>query len=176
MARRRQKKPVRVIPLSHGPLPRKFDGQFTTCPLVFSDASRQERGGLAAVIYTNADLTPQVLTRTVPAIGSNELELQAALMALDHMARHFPGQAFALFSDNLDTVNRLCRFKIQGLPDEAITAHQAPDALPLALPLTLDRATIIWIPGHAACRGNAVADQQARLAASAAGTYHTTND
>lgn len=172
MARRRQKKPVRVIPLSHGPLPRKFDGQFTTCPLVFSDASRQERGGLAAVIYTNADLTPQVLTRTVPAIGSNELELQAALMALDHMARHFPGRAFALFSDNLDTVNRLCRFKMQGLPDEAITAHQAVDALPLML----DQATITWIPGHAACRGNAMADEHARLAASAAGPCHTTND
>lgn len=163
MSRRRKKKPARLIPLSSGPLPLKFAGQFAACPLVFSDASRQEHGGLATVIYTSADLGPQILTRTVPAIGSNELELQAALMALDHMTRHFPGQAFALFSDNLDTVNRLCRLKIQCLPDAIITAHQAADALPLAL----NQATIIWIPGHAACRGNAVADLYARLAANA---------
>lgn len=169
MAKRRKKTSARVIPLSSGPLPRKFDGKFTTCPLVFCDASRQERGGLATVIYASADASPLVLTRTVPAIGSNELELQAALMALDHMARHFPGQTFALFSDNLDTVNRLCRLKMQGVPDETITAHQAADALPLVL----DQATITWIPGHAACRGNAVADQHARLAASTAGTCST---
>lgn len=162
MSRRRPKKPAREIPLSCGPLPKKFDGRFTACLLVFSDASRLRYGGLACVIYPHPDASPIVITRTVPAIGSNALELQAALMALDHLAQHFPDQAFALFSDNRDAVDCLLRLKTSGMQDAEIAALQAPDARPPPL----DRGSFVWVPGHASCRGNALADAHARCAAS----------
>lgn len=162
MAKRRKKKPAPPIHLSAGPLPTRLAERFAGCRLVFSDASQLRHGGLAAILFTATDGEPLVAARTVPVIGSNELELQAALFALEEANRQFPGQPFALFSDNQDAVTRLGRAKAQGQAQDAeLTARFAG----LDIDALLVAATIHWIKGHASCRGNALADQHARQAA-----------
>ena len=68
----------------------------------------------------------------------------------------------SLASDNQDAISRLTRCKQRGaLQDEQLSAlfpRHDIDAL-------LEHATPSWIPGHGRCRGNALADQHARLAA-----------
>jgi len=162
MAKRRKKKPERLIHLSAGPLPPRLAGRFADCRLVFSDASQLRHGGLAAILFADADSEPLVATRTVPVIGSNELELQAALFGLEQAHLHFPGQAVALFSDNQDAVTRLGRAKAQGLvQDKGLAAMFAG----LDIDTLLAHASINWVQGHAHCRGNALADRHARIAA-----------
>lgn len=162
MAKRRKKKVERIIHLSPGPLPPRLAEHHTGCRLVFSDASQLRHGGLAAVLFADADAEALVATRSVPAIGSNELELQAALFALEQANRHFPGQPAALFSDNLDAVTRLGRAKALGSARDSTLAERFPGTDIDALLLMVD---VCWIPGHGRCRGNALADLHARSAA-----------
>ncbi len=162
MAKRRKKKIERVVHLSAGPLTERLVLRFPDQRLVFTDASRLRHGGLAAVLYRDAEAEPEAFTRSVAPIGSNELELQAAVFGLEQAAWHFPGQRFVLFSDNQDAISRLTRCKQRGaLQDEQLSAlfpgHDI-DAL-------LEHATPSWVQGHGRCRGNALADQHARLAA-----------
>ena len=163
MAKRRKKKVERVVYLSAGPLPQRLAERFIDCRLIFSDASQLHHGGLAAILFEHPDCEPLIATRTVAAIGSNELELQAAVFALEQTSRHFPDQPAALFSDNQDAVNRLNQAKTLGLAqDPALTGMFAA----LDLDALLAKVSLCWIKGHAACRGNALADQHARIAAS----------
>lgn len=162
MAKRRKKKTARAIHLSPGPLPRRLAERFPAGPLVFSDASQLRHGGLAAVLFRDHDSEPLIATQSVPADGSNALELQAALFALGEAHRQFPGLAFVLFSDNRDAVDRLNRAKTAGLAQDPALAAM-PGAT--ALDTILAAATICWIRSHATCRGNALADEQARVAA-----------
>ena len=145
---RRQKKIVRPVFLSAGPLPEKLALQFTGLLLVFCDASRRRHGGLAVVIYDQPGGQVRISQRTVALGGSNELELAAAQFALDEVETHFPGRPFALFSDNSDAIECLKRIQVAG------------GAARLA------KARLQWIKGHATCRGNALADQYAAVAAS----------
>ena len=55
-----------------------------------------------------------IATQTVPLDASNALEFQAALFALAQAWIHFPGQPFALFTDNLDAADRLKRVNTLG--------------------------------------------------------------
>lgn len=162
MAKRRKKKVERVIHLSAGPLPAKIAERHTGCRLVFCDASQGRHGGLAAVLFADADSEPLVATRTVATIGSNELELQAALFGLEQASLHFPGQPVALFSDNQDAVTRLGRAKALGANQDGALVRMFADRDIDAL---LAHAAVYWVPGHSACRGNALADRQAREAA-----------
>ena len=162
MAGRRKKKIVRVIHPSAGPLPLKLAPGFAGRLLVFSDASCKRHGGLAAVFFDDHEGDPIVVTRTVPLGGSNELELAAALFALEEAARRFPGRPMALFSDNSDAVARLSRATSLGLAQDAILESLcgAP-----GVAAALAGATFCWVRGHATCRGNTLADQYAALAA-----------
>lgn len=162
MAKRRKKKAAPLIHLSAGPLPPRLAERHAGCRLIFSDASQLRHGGLAAVLFADADSEAQVATRSVPVIGSNELELQAALFALEEVSRHFPGQPAALFSDNLDAITRLGRAKAQGSAQDGALVERFPGLDIDALLLTVE---ICWVPGHGRCRGNALADQHARSAA-----------
>ena len=162
MAKRRQKKHGRIIHLSQGPLPPKLALRHPQGPFVFSDASLQRHGGLAAVLFAETDSEALTLTTTVPAIGSNELELQAAVFALEQTARYFPGQAATLFSDNQDAMTRLAQAKRLGCAQDAVLAKRFPGLDIDALLLTIE---VCWIPGHGRCRGNALADLHARAAA-----------
>lgn len=157
MTRKSKKKPPPVYQ-SVGPLPLKFASQYVDQLLVFSDASRKTHGGLAAVLFGDADAEPMVATRSVPLAGSNELELMAALFALRQAAENFPGRQLALFSDNQDAVIRLNLAKVEGIGQDPDLAKILP-ALDLEKSLAL--ATIRWIKGHASCRGNTLADQYA---------------
>jgi ribonuclease HI len=162
MVKRRKKKAAPLIHLSVGPLPPRLAEHHAGCRLIFSDASQLRHGGLAAVLFADADSEAQVATRSVPVIGSNELELQAALFALEEVGRHFPGQPAALFSDNLDAVTRLGRAKAQGSAQDGALIERFPGLDIDALLLMVD---VCWIPGHGRCRGNALADLHARSAA-----------
>lgn len=163
MAKRRKKKVERTIHLSAGPLPVRLADHFSTCRLIFSDASQQQHGGLAAVLFEHADSEPLVSTRTVPIIGSNELELQAAVFALEQASLHFPEQAVTLFSDNQDAITRLNQAKTLGpAQDPELTRMFST----LDLVALLANASLRWIKGHSTCRGNALADAHARAAAS----------
>ena len=163
MPKRRKNKIVRVIHPSAGPLPLRFAEQYADHLLVFSDASQKRHGGLAAVLFATPGSEALVSTQTVPIIGSNELELQAALFALGEAQRQFPGRRLALFSDNQDAVIRLRRFQ------EAESA-QDPALLQMlegqGVTCVLKNAAITWIKGHSTCRGNTLADQHAAQAAS----------
>lgn len=163
MARRRKLKIVRVIHLSVGPLPAQLAARFAGQLLVFSDASRRHHGGLAAVMFDDHDGEPLIATRTVPLDGSNELELAAALFALEEAARQFPGRQIALFTDNSDAVVRLTRAATFGLAQDV--ALQAMCSAP-GVASTLVGAAFCWVRGHSTCRGNALADQHAAVAAS----------
>ena len=162
MPRKRKKKTIRVLYPSAGPLPLRFAGQFADRLLVFSDASMRRQGGLAAVLFGDADAAPLVATRSVPLTGSNELELQAALFALQQAHQHFPGRPLALFSDNQDAVSRLSRGRERGLLDDPGLAHMLGEQ---GIPDILSKASIHWIKSHATCRGNPLADQHAARAA-----------
>lgn len=162
MPRRRKKKPVRIIHQSAGPLPLRLAARFADQLLVFSDASQKRHGGLAAVLFAAPDAEPLIATRTVAPIGSNELELEAALFGLEQAQNHFPDQALTLFSDNLDTVTRLSRSRSLGLGQDLELAAMLAAREVTA---TLERAAFCWVQGHASCRGNALADQHAAAAA-----------
>jgi len=162
MPRRRKKKIARILYPSVGPLPARLAEQFVGRLLVFSDASQRRHGGLAAVLFADQAGEPLVSTRTVPLIGSNELELQAALFALAEVERQFPGQEASLFSDNQDAVNRLSRAATLGLAQDPALAALCAE---LGIAATLARAGIHWVRGHATCRGNTLADQHAAAAA-----------
>ncbi|NHC07363.1 RNase H family protein [Azonexus fungiphilus] len=161
MARRKKKPPPRIIHLSPGALPTRLVADTAGRCLVFSDASCLRQGGLAAVFYASDAAAPQVVTRRVAAAGSNQLELHAALLALEQAALLFPGMPLALFSDNRDTVDRLNRAKMLGLAQDPELARLQP-----ATGMFTVDTEIRWIPGHGSCRGNAEADRQARQAAS----------
>jgi ribonuclease HI len=163
MPRRRKKKPVRVIYPSQGPLPLRLAPLYAGQLLVFSDASQKRHGGLAAVLFATPESETVVRTRTVAIMGSNELELQAALFALEQAQELFPDRPLALFSDNQDAVVRLNRGKTLGLDqDPELRQHVAE----INLGDMLANASICWIKGHSSCRGNILADQYAVEAAS----------
>jgi ribonuclease HI len=136
--------------------------RFANCRLIFCDASLKRHGGLAAVLFPSADGEPLVSTRTVPATGSNELELQAALFGLQQGQLHFPAEPIALFSDNRDAVDRLGRAKSQGLGQDPALAAMLEA---LGITTILEHATPCWVRAHATCRGNALADRHASAAA-----------
>ena len=159
---RRKRKIAPVIHLSAGPLPPRLAARFPGLLLVFSDASRRRQGGLAVVLFNDHAGEPLVATRTVPLDGSNELELSAALFALEVAAREFPGRALALFSDNSDAVSRLARAATLGLAQDAMLAAMcgAPGVV-----AALAGASFCWVRGHGTSRGNALADLHAAAAA-----------
>lgn len=162
MARRRKKNDLKTIQLSFGPLPQKLATHYAGQRMVFCDASLKSHGGLAAVLFADEFSEPLTFSRTVPPSGSNALELAAALFALGESCREFPDQPVTLFSDNLVAVTRLTKALAEGLsgdPELAILlANYAIYSLPVA-------TRYQWIPGHATCRGNALADELAGLAA-----------
>jgi len=159
MAKRRKPKPRRLLYPSPGPLPARLADQFADRLLVFSDASRRIHGGLAAVFFASQDGEPLILTRSVAAAGSNDLELQAAVFALQQAREHFPGSLPALFSDNRDVVTRLQQALELGISgDPELARLLDADTLPAG-------TTVNWIKSHATCRGNLLADQHAALAA-----------
>ena len=165
MAKRRKKKVERIVHLSPGPLPERLLLRFPDHGLLFTDASRLHHGGLAAILYRTADAEPEIFTGSVPPIGSNELELQAAIFGLEQAARLYPRQRLALFSDNQDAIVRLVDCKLRGIAQDEQLASLCPNRNIEAL---LQDATPNWIPGHGRCRGNALADQHARRAAGGA--------
>lgn len=162
MARKRKKQAVRLIHPSIGPLPNKLAGRFADRLLVFSDASRRRHGGLAAVLFDDHAGEPIVAARSVALAGSNELELLAAIFALEEAVRRFPARPVALFSDNSDALARLTRAATLGL------AQDAPLAALCGAPgvaAVLAGASFNWVRGHAGCRGNLLADLHAAAAA-----------
>jgi len=163
MSKRRKKKIVRVIPPSVSPLPVRLAPLYAGYLQVFSDASQKRHGGLAAVLFATPDSDAVVRSRTVPIIGSNELELQATLFALEQARDLFPGRPFALFSDNQDAVLRLNRSKTEGLEQDPTLRQMLGQQ---ELVDTLAKASICWIKGHGSCRGNILADLHAAEAAS----------
>lgn len=166
MPRKRKKPQPRPIALSDGPLPPRYGGRFDGCLLVFSDASLKRHGGLAAVLFDGDGTAPRVGTRSVPAAGSNELELQAALFGLAQARAHFPGRPLALFADNQDAVLRLERAKASGLAqDPALGRMWAALGGREGLAEMLADAALCWVKGHGKCRGNALADAHAATAA-----------
>ena len=166
MPRKRKKKPARIIRLSEGPLPPRFAVRYPDKLLVFSDASQRQYGGLAAVIFSCGESEPLISTRRVPVVGSNELELQAALFGLAQARQHFPDRPLALFSDNQDAVTRLDRARTLGLAqDPALSLMLAA----LDLPASLENTAVCWVRGHGNCRGNALADLHAGAAAEGQG-------
>jgi len=162
MPKRRKKKLVRVIHPSPGPLPLRLAPLYVDKLLVFSDASQKRQGGLAAVLFATPASEALIETRSVPITGSNELELQAAIFALEQAQRHFPDRPFALFSDNHDAVLRLNRGKTEGLVQDAELRQRLEGS---GIADSLSKATICWIKGHGSCRGNILADQHAAEAA-----------
>lgn len=163
MAKKRKKKVVRFIYQSVGPLPLRLAGHYAGLPMVFSDASAKRCGGLAAVLFGDTNAEAIITTQSVPLDASNALEFQAALFALSQACKHFPGQPFALFTDNLDTANRLKLAKEQGLAQDAELAHGLNQ---MGMSDGLAQVSICWVKGHSSCRGNTLADQHAAVAAS----------
>jgi ribonuclease HI len=162
MPRRRKKKIARVIHPSAGPLPLRLAPLYAGQLLVFSDASLKRHGALAAILFATPDSEALVRTRTVAIIGSNELELQAALFALEQASELYPGRPLALFSDNQDAVSRLNRGKTRGLEQDPELRCMLGQ---LDLVETLAIAAVCWIKGHSSCRGNILADLHAAEAA-----------
>ena len=162
MSKRRKKQAAPVRHLSTAPLPARLMPGFSDLPLVFTDASRLRHGGLSAVLYADAAGEPLTFARSVPLEGSNELELGAAVFGLEQADRLYPGMAFALFSDNLDAIRRLSRAKMLGCALDTELGERFPGQ---PLDAWLAQANLNWIKGHGACRGNALADAQARAAA-----------
>ncbi|MGB4062992.1 MAG: RNase H family protein [Azonexus sp.] len=163
MSKRRKKKIVRVIHPSVSPLPLRLAPLYAGHLQVFSDASQKRHGGLAAVLFATPDSDAIIRSRTVPIIGSNELELQATLFALEQARDLFPGRLLALFSDNQDAVIRLNRGKTEGLEQDPALRQMLGQQ---ELVDTLANASVCWIKGHGSCRGNILADLHAARAAS----------
>lgn len=163
MARRRNRKPAAPIHLSAGPLPERLMTDFAGYRLLFTDASRLRHGGLSVVLYADPASEPAVFTRSVALDGSNKLELQAAVFGLEQASRLYPGQAVALFSDNRDALAWLAG--IQSSPPCEPGNIGAAGIPGTALHAQLAHTTLHWIKGHGRCRGNALADRHARLAA-----------
>ena len=164
MSKRRKKQAAPVRHLSTAPLPARLMPGFSDLPLVFTDASRLRHGGLSAVLYADAAGEPLSFARSVPLDGSNELELRAAVFGLEQADRLYPRMAFALFSDNLDAIRRLSRAKMLGCALDTELGERFPGQ---PLDAWLAQANLNWIKGHGTCRGNALADAQARVAAGA---------
>ena len=162
MPKRSRKKIAREIPQSEGPLPLKFAAQFDGQLVVFCDASIKAHGGIAVVLFGGPENEPIVVTRTVPSIGSNQMELQAVLFGLLQAEQLFPDRQLALFTDNSDAVIRLTRAKEQGLGQDQTLVQLLPA---LNIEKSLAQATFRWIKGHSSCRGNTLADKYARNAA-----------
>lgn len=163
MARRRNRKPATPTHLSAGPLPDRLMADFAGCRLLFTDASRLRHGGLSVVLYADTASEPTVFTRSVALDGSNQLEMQAAVFGLEQASRLYPGQALALFSDNRDALAWLAA--IQSSPASGPGEWGAARLPETNLRALLAHATLHWIKGHGRCRGNALADRHARLAA-----------
>ena len=162
MPKARKRKPPGILHLSPGPLPARYGERFADQVLVFCDASRKRHGGLAAVLFPDPGAPPVSFSCTVTASGSNELELQAALFALEQAGLHFPGRRLALFTDNSDAALRLAAACQPGAEVDPALATMAPE-LDLAALLAL--ASVHWLKGHGTCRGNALADELAGTAA-----------
>jgi ribonuclease HI len=162
MPKTRKRQPPRILHQSPGPLPDRFGERFAGQLLVFCDASRKRHGGLAAVLFANPEQPPLSFSRRVTVTGSNELELRAALFALQQAALHFPGRRLALFTDNSDAASRLATACEHG-------AHADPGLLALVpvheLAALLAAASVHWLKGHGTCRGNTLADELAGAAA-----------
>ncbi len=159
---RRKPKRKHVIYQSIGPLPARIEGQYVGRLLVFTDASKQKHGGLAALMFDPEASEPLVETCSIPVMESNALELHALLFGLYQAERHFPARPLTVFSDNIDAVNRLLRAKELGIEqDEGLNAV-FPD---LNIDQALTMADFRWIKGHSSCRGNTLADFYAREAA-----------
>jgi ribonuclease HI len=159
---RKKKKSVREYYPSAGPLPLRFADRYANHMLVFSDASLKKHGGLASIIFQTTESSPHISTRTVEPSGSNRLELAALLFAWDHSMDVEAEAKRALFSDNQDAITRLKQAQMHG-------THQDVE-LHLLLEqqkhrLTFDNIEFCWIKGHGCCRGNLLADQNARHAA-----------
>jgi len=157
---RKKKKPLRVIYPSTGPLPARTAALFDDFILVFSDASLKKTGGLSAVFFQNHESSPQIFTRSVTATGSNELELEALVFALQQSERLFAGCKRAFFSDNQDAVERIKQVQngIENTKLKQMFGQNIPDLNPQEI-------TFHWIKAHGTCRGNLIADEHARLAA-----------
>lgn len=100
--------------------------------------------------------------RTVPDVGSNELELMAALFGLEQAQQHFPSRKLALFSDNQDAVIRLNRAKLEGFNKDTELAGMFANS---GISTLLSNVSITWVKGHATCLGNTLADFHACKAA-----------
>lgn len=157
---RKKKKPLRVTYPSAGPLPKRIAALFEDAILVFSDASLKKTGGLSAVFFQNQESPPQIFTRSVTATGSNELELQALIFAVQQSERLFAGSKRAFFSDNQDAVTRFKQ--LQNGIDNAELNQMFGHTSPI---LNAQEITFHWIKGHGTCRGNLIADEHARLTA-----------
>ena len=166
MTKPRKRRPPRRLHPSPGPLPRRFAERFADDfagrLLVFCDASLKRHGGLAAVFFAEPDQPPLGFSRSVAAAGSNELELQAALFALQQAALHFPGRRLALFTDNSDAALRLGNAAARGLAADPALGAMLPG---VDLASLLAPASVHWLKGHATCRGNILADELAGAAA-----------
>ncbi len=162
MSKKRKKKVVRTIYPSPGALPPRLLGEYAGCRLVFSDASRQHHGGLAAVLFADNEGEPQVATRRVAPVGSNELELLAAIFALAEADKCFAGEPLALFSDNQPAIQRLSHAWAGGIADDDELATLLASH---SLVIAGVNAAFRWVPGHGTCRGNLLADFHARAAA-----------
>lgn len=159
---RRKPKKKRLIYQSIGPLPARIEGRYAGQLLVFTDASKQKHGGLAALMFDPEVTEPLVETCSIPVMESNALELQALLFGLFQAERHFPARPLTVFSDNIDAVNRLLRAKKLGIKQDEGLKAVFPD---LNIDLALTIADFRWIKGHSSCRGNTLADMHAREAA-----------
>jgi ribonuclease HI len=161
---RRHKKKISASPtyVSLGALPDRLLNQVQDQRLIFTDASLQHHGGLAAVLFESNASEPEIVSATVPPLGSNQLEFQALLFGLTAGHRHFSGQPFVLFSDNHDAVVRIQTAISRGLqhdPGVSALAHS------LGFPTVLESFSVRWIKSHATSRGNQLADLHARKAA-----------
>lgn len=163
MGRKRKAKKPQPVYLSTGPLPQRIAQNHTGRLLIFSDASQLKHGGLSAVLFETSHATPLISTRTVALAGSNELELQAAIFALEYAQQNFPDKPGSLFTDNQDAAKRLNQSKIYGFSDDPMLEQMLCGA---DLNNVLNNTTIHWIKGHGTCRGNSLADLNARVAAS----------
>lgn len=162
MPKRRKKKTEPVVHLSAGPLPARLSELYAGRPLIFTDASELRHGGIAAVLFRDADGEPLVMTRSLACIGSNQLEFEALLLGLEMARLHCDGVALAVFSDNRDAVDRLADARLAGLAADPLLARRLGES---GLVETFGRSSIHWIKGHSSCRGNAIADAWAKEAA-----------
>jgi ribonuclease HI len=169
--KRRKKKIAHRHHLSPGALPAKLADKFTGEVLIFSDASKKTGAGIAAVLFLDNNSAPMTFMASRPMMGSNQLEFEAALFALSKAAREFPDRHLTLFSDNQDAVARLNNAKKLGIESDPELAMKFSE---LAIHSGLNHVEIHWIKSHTFCRGNILADQYAREAATGGSQQHHT--